>query len=55
MGKQREISIKELREMNVSTWSKKDNSPRGCKTVSINEIEIGDMVLVNNYFALVVE
>ena len=55
MSKQREISINELRKMNVSQWSIKDDSPRGCKTVSIHEIQIGDKILIDNYFTLVTE
>ena len=55
MGKQREINIEELRKKNMSTWSKKDDSPRGCKTVLIEEIQIGDKVVIDNYFTLVVE
>ena len=55
MSKQREISIEELKKSNVSTWSKKDNSPRGCKTVLIDEIQVGDEVVIDNYFTLVTE
>ena len=50
----REISINTLKEMNVSTFSKKDNSVRGCTTVSKNEIQIGDEVVIDNYFTLVI-
>lgn len=41
--------------MNVSYWSKKDNSPRGCAVVPINEIKVGDKVVIDNYFTLVTE
>lgn len=50
----KEISINTLKEMNVSTFSKKDNSVRGYATVSKNEIKIGDKVVIDNYFTLVV-
>lgn len=49
----RKISIKELKEKNCDTFSKKDNSARGVKTVTLNEIAIGDKVVINNYFHLV--
>mgnify|MGYP006939898547 CR=1 FL=1 len=49
------ITLSELKAMNISTFSKKDNSPRGCKTVSVNEIQIGDKVVIDNYFHLVAE
>lgn len=37
-----------------STWSKKDSSPRGCKTVSNTEIKPGDKVVYENRFTLVI-
>lgn len=46
------ITISEI--MTCSTWSKKDNSPRGCKTVSNTEIKPGDKVVYGNYFVPVV-
>lgn len=54
MEKIENISIKEIRESGYS-WSRKDNSPRGCETVSCTEINVGDKVVVNNYFTLVTE
>ena len=39
----------------ISTFSKKDNSPRGCKTVSASEIKVGDEIVIDNYFTLVTE
>ena len=41
--------------MNVSCFSVEDSSVRGCHTVSINDIKIYDMVLLDNYFTLVVD
>ena len=51
----RTITIKEVKEMGISTFSKKDNSPRGCKTVSASEIKVGDKIVIDNYFTLIVE
>ena len=51
----REISIKELRKSNVDTYSKKDNSAKGCRTVCKSEIKVGDKVIIDNYFTLVIE
>jgi hypothetical protein len=48
----RTISIKELK---CSTYSVKDNSPRGCKTVKRKEIKVGDKIVIDNYFTLVTE
>ena len=49
----RKINIEDLKAMNVSTFSKKDNSPRGVKTESIINIKVGDKVVLDNYFTLV--
>lgn len=43
-----------ISELTCSTYSKKDNSPRGCITVSSCDINIGDYVVIDNYFTLVV-
>ena len=47
------ITMKEIRE--TSTWSVKDDSPRGCKTVSNSEVKPGDKVVYNNRFTLVID
>lgn len=39
----------------VSTFSRKDNSPRGCSTVSASEVKIGDEIVIDNYFTTIVE
>ena len=52
---ERTIKISELKETNVSTWSVKDNSVRGCTTKSTNEVKPGDKVVIDNYFTLVIE
>lgn len=50
MGK-RTIRISELV---YDTYSVKDNSPRGCRTVTRSEVKVGDYVVINNRFTLVV-
>lgn len=47
--------VNELVKKGVTSFSRKDNSPRGCKTVSASEIKVGDKIVINNYFALIVE
>ena len=47
------ITMNEIRA--TSTWSVKDNSPRGCKTVSNSEVKPGDEVVYNNRFTLVID
>lgn len=50
----KKISIKELREMGVSTFSVKDNSPRGIHNAYLGEVKIGDKVAIDNHFVTVV-
>lgn len=52
---ERTITLKELKEINVDTFSRKDNSPRGIENVSLEEIKPGDEVVIDNYFTLVTE
>ena len=47
------ITMNEIRA--ASTWSVKDDSPRGCKTVSNSEVKPGDKVVYNNRFTLVID
>ena len=52
------ITMKEIQNMiknGVSTFMKKDNSPRGCKCVDASQIKIGDEFVINNYFTMVIE
>jgi hypothetical protein len=51
----RTISIDELKSTGVSTWSVKDDSPRGVKTKYTSEVNPGDKVVIDNYFTLVTE
>lgn len=51
--KERAITMTEIKSCTV--WSKKDNSPRGCKTVSNTEIKTGDYVVYNNRFTEVID
>ena len=53
----RTITMKEIQDMinqGISTFSVKDNSPRGCKTVMGSEIKVGDKVVIDNYFTTVI-
>ncbi len=47
----RTIKISELK---CNTYSKKDNSPRGCKVVSRTDVRVGDYIVIDNHFTLVV-
>lgn len=51
--KERTITMSEIATCN--TWSVKDDSPRGCKSVSSSQIKPGDKVVYNNYFTLVID
>lgn len=52
------ITITEVQEQianGIMTFSKKDDSPRGCRVVSAGDIKVGDEIIINNYFTLVTE
>lgn len=49
------ITLDTIKAMNVSTFSVQDNSPRGVKTVTAEEIKPGDRVVTDNHFCEVVE
>lgn len=52
------ITITEVQEQianGIMTFSKKDDSPRGCRVVSASDIKVGDEIIINNYFTLVTE
>lgn len=51
----RTITIGEIMENPCNTFSKKDNSVRGCSTVSKSELQIGDKVVIDNYFTEIIE
>lgn len=51
----RTITIGELKAMGVGTWSVKDNSVRGCTTKCTSEVKVGDKVVIDNHFTLVIE
>jgi hypothetical protein len=58
MKKDRTIKIEYVLKMSkngINTFSKKDNSIRGCKTVTVSEIAVGDKIVIDNYFTLVIE
>lgn len=49
------ITIEGVKALGVNSVSVKDGSPRGINTVSINEVKVGDYVVLNNSFYLVIE
>ena len=49
----RTITLSELQAMGVDSWSVKDNSARGVTTKYTSEIQIGDKVVIENYFTMV--
>lgn len=50
-----EISMKAIKESGCDTFEKKDDSVRGCSCVSVNSLQIGDKIVINNYFTKIVE
>lgn len=51
----RTISITELQNSGVESWSVKDDSPRGIMTKYTSQIKPGDEVVIDNYFTTVTE
>ena len=52
------ITIKEIKERiekGVTTFMRKNNSPRGCECIDADEIKIGDEIIINNYFHTVIK
>ena len=47
--------VKALAKRGVDTFSLKDNSPRGCKTISADEVKIGDKIVIDNCFCEVID
>lgn len=47
--------IKEMTEQGISTFTKKDNSPRGCRTITADQVQPGDKILIDNHFHTVIE
>ncbi len=50
----RTITLDTIKAMNAGTFSVQDNSPRGVKTVTAEEIKPGDRVVIDNHFYEVV-
>ncbi len=46
--------VKALIEKGVSTFSLKDDSPRGCTTIDADSVKVGDQIVIDNYFTTVV-
>jgi hypothetical protein len=51
----RTITLSDLKAKGIESWSVKDNSVRGITTKYTSEIQIGDKVVIDNYFTLVTE
>ena len=49
------ITLEEIKKTGAGSWSKKDNSPRGVTTVSTSSLKVGDEIVIDNCFALIVE
>lgn len=49
------ITLAELAALNCSTFTVKDDSPRGCCTKMAREVKTGDRVCLGNHFVEVVE
>lgn len=52
---ERTITLAALAALNLNTCTIKDDSPRGCKTISAADVRPGDMVVLDNHFTKVVE
>ena len=42
--------VKTMYEEGINTFSRKDNNVRGISTISGDEVKIGDIIVINNYF-----
>lgn len=51
----RTITISELQNTGVESWSVKDNSVRGITTKYTSQVSVGDKVVIDNYFTEVIE
>jgi hypothetical protein len=51
----RTITISELKATGIESWSVKDNSVRGIATKYTSEVNVGDKVVIDNYFTLIIE
>lgn len=47
--------VQEIITRGISTFSKKDNSVRGYSTVPASSIVVGDKIIIDNYFTLVID
>lgn len=50
----RTITMKEIKEMECESFAKKDNSVRGICTVYKTELNVGDKIVLNNYFVQII-
>lgn len=51
----RTITMREIQENKCDTYMKKDNSVRGCSCVTKNTLQVGDKVVIDNYFTEIIE
>lgn len=49
------IKIDELKNMGIDTMSVKNNSIRGITTKYIGDVKVGDKVVLNNHFVMIIE
>jgi hypothetical protein len=49
------IAINDIQNGKKTAYTVKDSSVRGCTTKSAQDVQIGDEVVINNYFVKVVE
>lgn len=49
------ITMKEIQQMNCDTFSRKDDSPRSIETVFKDDLSVGDEVIINNHFTVIIE
>lgn len=50
----RTITIDEIKKSNAETFSRKDNSVRGIETIRKSKVQVGDKVVIDDYFTEVI-
>jgi len=51
----RTITMSALKATGCNTWTVKDNSVRGATTKYMCEIQVGDKVVIDDYFTEIIE
>lgn len=49
------ITLRELQKMGCMTYSVKDDSVRGIKTIDVSDVKVGDELVLDNRFVKVIE